>query len=128
MPNSRLFPLLKGGSIQFWITCIHEATAWLDESNEFDCLLILCHTWSRSCISAHDFISRLLHKILTSGLFNCRTAIGPLEDPVQANILKSCKIADNKANANDKRVSDSTYDDFRRMVLSREDTTKIISD
>jgi hypothetical protein len=42
--------------------------------------------------------------------------------------LKNCKIANNKANANDKRVSDITYHDFVRLVNEREDTSKIISD
>jgi hypothetical protein len=51
-----------------------------------------------------------------------------LKDPVQAAILKNCKIADNKANADDKRVSDITYHDFVKLVNSREDTSKIISD
>jgi hypothetical protein len=43
-------------------------------------------------------------------------------------VLKNCKIADNKANANDKRVSHITYHDFVRLVNEREDTSKIISD
>jgi hypothetical protein len=51
-----------------------------------------------------------------------------LKDPVQAAILKNCKIADNKANADDKRVSDITYHDFVKLVNSEEDTSKIISD
>jgi hypothetical protein len=51
-----------------------------------------------------------------------------LKDPVQVAVLKNCKIADNKANANDKRVSHITYHDFVRLVNEREDTSKIISD
>lgn len=42
--------------------------------------------------------------------------------------MKNCKIADNKANADDKRRSDITYHDFVKLVNLREDTSNIISD